>query len=224
MATPVRLTVIIPAYNEARTIAKVLKRVAAVDLEMEIIVVDDSSTDTTAEEIGSAGIPSVRMISHEQNLGKGAAVRSGLAQATGDVVVIQDGDLEYDPQDFVRLMKPILSGQTRVVFGYRQLATQSLLYRNGNRFLTLLTNVLFGASVRDMETCYKMWRREVLCHTTLKAESFDIEVELTVRFLHHGENIVQIPITYAARTDKKLRWWIDGPRAVISLLRFRFLP
>ena len=115
---------------------------AAVDLDLEIIVVDDSSTDATAAEVTAAGIPNVRVISHALNLGKGAAVRSGLSAATGDVIVIQDGDLEYDPQDFVALMQPILRGETRVIYGYRRLGSQSLLYRLGNQFLTLLTNLL----------------------------------------------------------------------------------
>ncbi len=222
MAASIRLSVIVPAYNEAPTIAEVLRRVAAVELDLEIIVVDDSSTDSTAAEVEGAGIPKVRVISHELNRGKGAAVRTGLEAATGDVVVIQDGDLEYDPQDFVALVQPILRGETRVVYGYRRLGTQSLLYRIGNRFLTLLTNVLYGASVRDMETCYKMWRREVLAGVALTANSFDIEVELTARFLQQGETITQLPIGYEARAAKKLRWWIDGPQAVRSLLRFRF--
>ena len=222
MATPLKLSVIVPAYNEAPTIAEVLKRVAAVDLDLEIIVVDDRSTDATVAEITNSGVPNIRVISHGLNLGKGAAVRSGLKEATGDVIAIQDGDLEYDPQDFIALVQPILRGETRVVYGYRPLGTQSVLYRLGNRFLTLLTNLLYGASVRDMETCYKMWRREVLADVALTANSFDIEVELTARFLQRGEHILQLPIAYEARAAKKLRWWVDGPQAVRSLLRFRF--
>lgn len=216
------LSVIVPAYNEAPTIAEALQRVAAVDLDLEIIVVNDSSTDGTAAAIDAAAIPRIRVINHPQNRGKGAAVRSGLREARGDVVVIHDGDLEYDPQDFVAMIQPILRGETRVVYGYRQLGTQSRLYRLGNRFLTLLTNVLYGASVRDMETCHKMWRREVLEDVRLTANSFDIEVELTAQFLRSGERIVQLPTSYEARSAKKLRWWVDGPAAVKSLLRFRF--
>lgn len=224
MATPLKLSVIVPAYNEAPTIAEVLQRVAAVDLDLEIIVVDDRSTDATAAEIADSGVPNVHVIRHALNLGKGAAVRSGLKEATGDVIAIQDGDLEYDPQDFLALIQPILRGETRVVYGYRPLRTQSLLYRLGNRFLTLLTNLLYGASVRDMETCYKMWHRDALADVPLTANSFDIEVELTARFLQRGERILQLPIAYEARAAKKLRWWVDGPQAVRSLLRFRFRP
>ena len=222
MAPAVTLSVIVPAYNEAPTISEALRRVAAVDLDLEIIVVNDSSTDATAAEIEAAAIPEIRVINHSENQGKGAAVRSGLREVQGDVVVIHDSDLEYDPQDFVPMIQPILRGETQVVYGYRQLETQSPLYRLGNRFLTLLTNLLYGASVRDMETCHKMWRREVLEDVELTANSFDLEVELTARFLQRGERIVQLPISYEARSAKKLRWWVDGPAAVKSLIRFRF--
>lgn len=216
------LSVIVPAYNEAPTIAEALRRVAGVDIDLEIIVVNDCSTDATAAEIEAAGVSGMRVIHHPENRGKGAAVRSGLHEAHGDVVVIHDGDLEYDPQDFVAMIQPILGGETRVVYGYRQLSTQSRLYRLGNQFLTLLTNVLYGASVRDMETCHKMWRREVLADVVLTADSFDLEVELTAHFLRRGERIVQLPIFYRARSAKKLRWWVDGPAAVRALLRYRF--
>ncbi len=216
------LSVIVPAYNEAPTIAEALRRVAAVDVDLQIIVVNDCSTDGTAAEIEAAGVPGLRVIHHPENRGKGAAVRSGLREAGGDVVVIHDGDLEYDPQDFVAMIQPILRGETRVVYGYRQLVSQSRLYRLGNRFLTLLTNLLYGASVRDMETCHKMWRREVLEDVALTANSFDLEVELTAHFLRRGEAIVQLPISYEARSAKKLRWWVDGPEAVRALLRYRF--
>ncbi|MBM4436857.1 MAG: glycosyltransferase family 2 protein [Actinobacteria bacterium] len=217
-----KLSVIVPAFNEAPTIAAVLRRVAAVDVAKEIIVVDDSSTDATATEIAGAGVPDVKVIRHRVNRGKGAAVRTGLAHVTGDVVVIQDGDLEYDPQDFVRLLGPIASGEARVVYGYRDLASQVFFNRLGNRFLTLLTNLLFGVALRDMETCYKMWRREVLEGVTLRASAFDIEVELTATFIRLRERIVQLPITYQAREAKKLQPWRDGPQALVKLLRYRF--
>jgi len=222
VAPAVTLSVIVPAYNEAPTIAEALRRVAAVDVDLDIIVVNDCSTDGTAAEIEAAGVPGIRVIHHQENRGKGAAVRSGLHEARGDVVVIHDGDLEYDPQDFVAMIQPILRGEARVVYGYRQLTSQSRLYRLGNQFLTLLTNLLYGASVRDMETCHKMWRREVLEDVALTADSFDLEVELTARFLRRGESIVQLPISYEARSAKKLRWWVDGPAAVRALLRYRF--
>lgn len=218
-----KLSVIVPAFNEAPTIAAVLRRVAAVQIDKEIIVVDDSSTDDTLARAEDAGVPEVTVIRHAVNRGKGAAVRTGLRHATGDVVVIQDGDLEYDPQEFIRLVEPIESGEARVVYGYRDLSSQTSLYRLGNRFLTLLTNLLFGVAVRDMETCYKMWKREVLEGVELESEAFDIEVELTAKFIRGGERIVQIPISYQAREAKKLQWWVDGPQAVLKLIRYRFL-
>ena len=216
------VTVIVPAFNEAATIKEVLKRVAAIDLDTEIIVVDDSSTDETLNEIEETKLPSVKIIRHSANQGKGAAVRSGLAEATGDIVVIQDGDLEYDPADFLRLYGPIASGQTRVIYGYRDFSSQTTLLRLGNKFVTFLTNVLYGVAIRDMETCYKMWRREVLDNATLTANGFDIEVELTAAFVAAGENIVQVPISYEARQAKKLRWWVDGPEAILRLIQYRF--
>ena len=216
------VSVIVPAFNEAATIAEVLKRVVAIDLDTEIIVVDDSSTDETLKEIEEAKLSSVKIVRHSANQGKGAAVRSGLAEATGEIVVIQDGDLEYDPTDFLRLYAPIASGQTRVTYGYRDFSSQPTLLRLGNRFVTFLTNVLYGVAIRDMETCYKMWRREVLDRTNLTANGFDIEVELTAAFVAAGENIVQVPISYEARQAKKLRWWVDGPEAILRLIQYRF--
>ena len=216
------VSVIVPAFNEATTIGVVLKRVAAVDLDTEIIVVDDSSTDETLREIESAKLPSVKIVRHLANQGKGAAVRSGLAEATGEVIVIQDGDLEYDPEDFLRLYAPIASGQTRVTYGYRDFSSQTTLLRAGNKFVTFLTNLLYGVGIRDMETCYKMWRREVLDNVALSADGFDIEVELTAAFVAAGERIVQVPISYEARQAKKLRWWVDGPEAIFRLIQYRF--
>ncbi len=217
-----KLSVIIPAFNEEATIADVLRRVADVDAHTEVIVIDDSSTDHTLDEIAKANLREVQVIRHRVNRGKGAAVRSGLAAATGDVIVIQDGDLEYHPADFIRMLKPIQAGEARVVYGYRDFSSQRWMLRAGNRALTMLTNALYGVGIRDMETCYKMWRREVLDGARLSANGFDIEVELTAAFVKRGERIVQMPIAYNAREAKKLRWWVDGPQAVIQLIRYRF--
>ncbi|MDE2899172.1 MAG: glycosyltransferase family 2 protein [Chloroflexota bacterium] len=222
---PIKLSVIVPAFNEAETIALVLERVAALDLDIEIIVVDDSSTDRTLDAISEAEVPGVRVVRHPVNQGKGAAVRTGLAEASGEVIVIQDADLEYHPNDFVPMLKLIEAGETRVVYGYRDFSSQRFVLRAGNQALTMLTNLLYGVAIRDMETCYKMWRREVLEGVTLQAESFDLEVELTAAFVSRGERIAQVPISYEAREEKKkLRWWVDGPEAVIKLIRYRFFP
>ena len=217
-----KLSVIVPAFNEAETIALVLERVTALDLDTEIIVVDDSSTDRTLDAITDADVPRVRVVRHPANQGKGAAVRTGLAEANGDVIVIQDADLEYHPNDFVPMLKLIEAGEARVVYGYRDFSSQRFLLRAGNQLLTLLTNLLYGVAIRDMETCYKMWRREVLDGVQLTANSFDLEVELTAAFVSRGERIAQVPISYEAREAKKLRWWVDGPEAVIKLVRYRF--
>ena len=221
--SPIKLSVIVPAFNEAETIALVLERVSALDLDTEIIVVDDSSTDRTLDAITEADVLNVRVVRHPVNQGKGAAVRTGLAEASGDVIVIQDADLEYHPNDFIPMLRLIETGRARVVYGYRDFSSQRLLLRAGNQALTLLTNLLYGVAIRDMETCYKMWRREVLEGVTLQADSFDLEVELTAAFVSAGEEIAQVPISYQAREEKKkLRWWVDGPEAVIKLIRYRF--
>ena len=217
-----RLSVIVPAFNEAETIALVLERVAALDVETEIIVVDDSSTDRTLDAIAGVDVPGLHVVRHPVNQGKGAAVRTGLAEASGDVIVIQDADLEYHPNDFVPMLELIEAGEARVVYGYRDFSSQRFLLRAGNQLLTLLTNLLYGVGIRDMETCYKMWRREVLDGVRLTADSFDLEVELTAAFVSRGERIAQVPISYQAREAKKLRWWVDGPEAVIKLIRYRF--
>ena len=214
---------IVPAFNEELTIARVLERVLAVDVDKEIIVVDDRSVDATVAEVERACVPGLRLIRHTENRGKGAAIRTGLTHATGDVVVIQDADLEYNPHDFAALLTPILTGKSRVSYGYRDLASQTRVYRLGNAFLTFVTNLLYGVAIRDMETCYKMWRREVLDGVVLESDGFDIEVELTACFARRGERIVQVPISYAARETKKLRWWVDGPQALIKLIRYRLL-
>lgn len=219
----IKLSVIVPAFNEAETIALVLERVAALNVDAEIIVVDDSSTDQTLDAITGADVRGVRVVRHPVNQGKGAAVRTGLAEASGDVIVIQDADLEYHPDDFVPMLQLIEAGEARVVYGYRDFSSQRFLLRAGNRFVTLLTNLLYGVAIKDMETCYKMWRREVLDGARLTADSFDIEVELTAAFVSRGERIAQLPISYEAReAKKKLRWWLDGPEAVIKLVRYRF--
>lgn len=220
----IKLSVIVPAFNEAETIAHVLERVAALDVKTEIIVVDDSSTDRTLDAISDTDVPGVRVVRHPVNQGKGAAVRTGLAEASGDVIVIQDADLEYHPKDLMPMLKLIEAGETRVVYGYRDFSSQRFLLRAGNRFVTMLTNVLYGVAIKDMETCYKMWRREVLDGVRLAADSFDLEVELTATFISRGERIAQVPISYQAReAKKKLRWWVDGPQAVLTLFRYRFL-
>ena len=227
-----RLSVIIPVYNEEQTIQEVLERVAAVDLgaiEKEIVIANDGSTDGTRRAIDERQLPStlpVHVYHSPINLGKGAAVRLGLAFATGDVLLIQDADLELDPNEYSRLLKPILDGQADVVYGSRFLVPTGRVRaktRAANRFLTILTNVLFGGRLTDMETAYKVMRRTVLQGLRLRAVGFDIEPELTARLLRAGRRIVEVPISYNPRTEnegKKMRW-VDGVDAIYTLFKCR---
>jgi glycosyltransferase involved in cell wall biosynthesis len=230
-----KLSVIIPVYNEEQTIAEVVERVLAVDLgsiEKEIIISNDGSSDGTRSAIDDsrwAADPRIRIHHNQINLGKGAAVRLGLHYATGDVLLVQDADLELDPQEYGRLLAPILAGATDVVYGSRFLRPThriSLRTRVANRGLTWLTNVLFVAGLTDMETAYKVFRRQVLDGIRLRCVGFDFEPELTARLLLAGRRIVEVPIAYRPRRKdegKKIRW-TDGIDAVYTLLKCRFQP
>ena len=223
---------IIPVYNEEQTIQEVLERVAAVDLgaiEKEIVIANDGSTDGTRRAIDDHQIPAnlpVHVYHSPINLGKGAAVRMGLAFATGDVLLIQDADLELDPNEYASLLKPILDGQADVVYGSRFLAPSGRVptkTRAANRLLTILTNILFGGRLTDMETAYKVMRRAALEGLRLRCVGFDIEPELTARLLRARRRIVEVPISYNPRTEnegKKMRW-VDGVDAVYTLFKCR---
>jgi glycosyltransferase involved in cell wall biosynthesis len=227
-----RLSVIIPVYNEEQTIDEVIDRVSAVDLggiDKEIVIANDGSTDGTRRIIDDRRWPSglpVHVYHSPINLGKGAAVRIGLAFATGDILLVQDADLELDPNEYGRLLGPLLSGRADVVYGSRFLTPSPGIRartRAANRFLTILTNVLFGARLTDMETAYKAMRREALAGIRLRAVGFDIEPELTAKLLRAGRRIVEVPISYKPRREnegKKMRW-IDGVDAVYSLVKCR---
>lgn len=229
-----KLSIVIPVYNEEQTVREVIARVLAVDLgaiEREIIVVDDGSTDTTARVVDDAAVafPGLVQAMHSPiNLGKGAAVRIGFKHSTGDLLVVQDADLELDPAEYTRLLAPILAGEVSVVYGSRFAgggAGVPLRARFANRVLTMLTNVLFGGRLTDMETAYKAMRRDVLTRIRLRCVSFDFEPEVTAKLLLAGYKIGEVPITYRPRRadeGKKIRW-TDGVDAVYTLLRCRFV-
>jgi glycosyltransferase involved in cell wall biosynthesis len=228
-----RLSVIIPVYNEEQTIDEVIAKVSSVELpgvEKEFVIANDGSTDATRGIIDKRQWPSgspVHVYHSPINLGKGAAVRIGLAFATGDVLLVQDADLELDPSEYGRLLEPITSNRADVVYGSRFLGENRRIpgrTRAANRFLTALTNLLFGSRLTDMETAYKVMRREALAGVRLRTVGFDIEPELTARLLLAGRRIVEVPISYTPRTTeqgKKMRW-IDGVDAVYTLLKCRF--
>ncbi len=219
-----KLSVIMPVYNEKDTIVEILHQVRAVDLPKEIIVVDDGSTDGTREILRrEEGRGETVVVYHDRNRGKGAAIRTALERATGEVVIFQDADLEYDPGDYGRLLQPILEGKSRVVYGVRTLREQDALRRWGNQFLTLVTNLLYGVRLQDMETCYKMVSKEVIDQFTIESNRFDIEPEITAKILKRGYRIYEVPISYTPRRERKLSPWKDGLPALWALIKYRFV-
>jgi glycosyltransferase involved in cell wall biosynthesis len=227
------LTVIVPAYNEAATVEIALRRIRAVALRLEIIVVNDASTDGTREILDALlekGLVD-RVIHHEQNRGKGAAIRTGIAGAKGDAVVVQDADLEYDPADLPSLLLPIRSRQADAVYGSRfQGGPHRVLYfwhYVGNRFLTLLSNMFTNLNLTDLETCYKLVRTDVLKQLPLSSNRFGFEVEITARLSQARARIWEIPISYSGRTyaEGKKITWRDGFAALFHILRYNlFVP
>ena len=231
MTRPELLSIIVPVYNEVRTSRAVIDRLLSIDLpvEREILVVNDGSTDGTADVLDAAvkqQLPIV-VLHLPQNAGKGSAIRQALGRARGSVIAIQDADLELDPQQLRALVTPILSGTADVVYGSRFLAGRSgapFVSFAANRFLTGVTNVLFGASLTDMETCYKVMRTEVARSLGLTANRFDIEPQITARLLRHGHQIHELPVRFdpRSRAQGKKIGWRDGVRAVEVLVRERF--
>jgi len=227
---PLLLSVLVPAYNEADTITEAIRRVQEADLgegvTCEVIVVDDGSTDGTRELLRQTS--GIRLVEHECNRGKGAAIRTGLAHATGEVVVIQDADLEYDPADFRRMLEPIRQGKAAVVYGSRFLnGTPRMRLANliANRLLAWSATLLFGRRLTDEATCYKMFRTEVLRAMDLRANRFDFCPEATAKALRAGHRILEVPVSYQARTaaeGKKISWR-DGVAAFWTLLKYRLV-
>ncbi len=219
-----KLSVIIPAYNELKTLDKLLKLIEEVPVEKEVIVVDDFSTDGTREKLRElAKAKGQKVIFHERNLGKGSAIRTGIKAARGDLIVIQDADLEYDPFDYQRMVKLFSDPKVKVVYGSRFKGKGKFLLKSklANIFLSLLTSLFFNQRVTDMETCYKMIRREIFLGLNLKSKRFEIEPEITAKLLKKGIKIYEVPIRYSARKEGKKIKAKDGLIALITLLRWR---
>lgn len=225
------LTVVIPVYNECATIAEIIGRVQAVDLDKEIVIVDDCSTDGTREilKVQFSGSHEIRILYQDHNQGKGAALARGFADARGDIVLVQDADLEYDPSEYPRLLAPILAGDADVVYGSRFTGSpRRVLYfwhTLGNQALTLLSNMLTNLNLTDMETCYKVFRREVIQSIHLSSKRFGFEPEITAKLAKMRVRIYEVPISYHGRSydeGKKISWQ-DGFAALWHIIRFNLL-
>jgi glycosyltransferase involved in cell wall biosynthesis len=227
----VKLSIIIPVFNEKDTIKEILKRVIAADLtgiEKEIIVVDDGSTDGTRDILEQEKANGILVFFQETNKGKGAALRTGIKQATGDYILVQDADLEYDPQDYNKLLKPIQDGKAEVVYGSRFTGEHRNIFFHhwiGNRILTLFSNILYNTTLSDMETGYKIWKSEIIKGIKLKANRFDFEPEVTAKVLKKKIRIYEVPISYAGREyhEGKKITWRDGFSALWALIKYRFI-
>lgn len=221
-----RLSVIIPVYNEAKTVSEVIKKVEAVNIDdKEIIAVDDGSTDGSLDilnDIASEG--RIKLIKHDKNSGKGAAIKTGLKAVTGDVIIIQDADLETDPQDYYKLIKPIINGETKAVFGYRTSKKPASVYWWGGKLVSFITRILYGGSVKDVNNGYKVMTRDLWQSLNLQSDRFQICEEIAAKLLKMREKIIQVPTQYFPRTKKegKKLGFKDGLISIWTLLKFKF--
>ena len=245
----VNYSVLMPVYNEASTLQAIIRKVRMmhdfdleiqpisgdppreiVHLHQEIIAVDDGSKDNSLEILRQAEADGLlTVVAHEENQGKGAAIRTAIKHATGEILLIQDADLEYDPRDYPQLLQPILEGRTQVVYGSRFLGgpRKAMLFRHmlGNKFLTFLTNLLYDSILSDMETCYKVFRKDVLDGVPLRARRFELEPEITAKILKRGHRIYEVPISYTGREyeEGKNITWVDAFPAIWALIKYRFV-
>lgn len=217
-----KLSVIIPVYNEDATFVELLRRVHAVPVEKEIIVVDDGSQNSVEPYIRNVDIPELRFFQHPQNRGKGAAIRTGLSHVTGDVIIIQDADFEYFPEDYVNLMRVYEEQKARAVYGVRDLSHRTLVMRWGNYFITWVANLLYGSKLADMETCYKLVDARLMQSLQLESSRFEIEAEISAKLLRANVKIVQTPIRYEHREEGKKLTPLDGLPTILWLFKCRF--
>jgi len=226
-----KLSIIIPTYNEEKTIVEVIRQVKSVDIspvKKEIIIVDDGSTDKTRQILNLLPDKRMKVVFHEKNKGKGSAIRTGIDIATGDIIMIQDADLEYDINEYPKLLEPILTNKAVVVYGSRftkRHKPRYVIYYLGNILLTLLTNILYQARITDMETCYKVCKAEVIKNLKLRSQRFDFEPEITAKILKRRIKIYEVPISYHSRDFKegKKITWKDGMKAIWYLVKYRFV-
>ena len=225
-----KISVIIPVFNEEKTIREIVKKVQDVDIEKEIIIVDDCSTDKTRDILHSIKENNIKIIFHEKNLGKGGALKTGFLNVTGDIIIPQDADLELDPREYHNLIEPILEGHADVVYGSRfaggrPRGVSMLLNKLGNDFLTLLTNIIYNTTLTDMETCYKVFKKEVIKDIEIKSRDFTVEPELTAKIFKKRYRVCEIPVSYYGRgysEGKKIKWW-HAVSAVWALIKYRFV-
>ena len=227
------LSVVIPVYNERETLEEIVKAVLATGMAYEIILVDDGSRDGTRElypQVEALAPEIIKVILHEKNLGKGGALQTGFRVASGDIIIIQDADLEYDPRDYPAMIRPIVEGKSAVVYGsrFRGGPTKTMFFMNmvGNKFLTLMANILYNTILSDIETCYKAFRADVIKGIPIRSRGFDFEPEITAKVLKRGHRIYEVPISYNGREyeeGKKIRPWRDGPIALWCLIKYKFV-
>jgi len=222
-----KLSVIMPVFNERSTLDEIVERVLAVPICHELVIVDDGSTDGSRDLLARMDGHRIKRVYHDTNQGKGAAIRTGLQHVSGDVVIIQDADLEYDPQDYDVLLAPLEEGIADAVYGSRFEGAHRVLFfwqYAANRFLTSLTNLLYNVKLTDMETCYKAIRASFVKEIPLRSNRFDIEAEITAKLLKRGARLCEVPINYVGRTyqEGKKIGWRDGIQAIWTLIRYRF--